>query len=261
MDIEKLPTLAARDFGSWVDPEHPIISFRWLADGPHRVPGHAHPRGQIIYQLRGVYRVNTSMGNFVVPRHQAIWIPPQIFHETFTNDSAEALMLFVDESCTGSLPRSCMVMSVGPLLSQLFRHAVENGNDYPADGPSARLLAVTLDELCRMEPAPFRLPLARDKRLRRIMDQLLADPADQRGLDELGINCGASGRTLARLFRDQTGMTFHEWRTQLRLLEAIDRLGQGQQVMDIAADLGYRSPSAFIAMFRRTLGVSPGHYH
>lgn len=56
-------------------------------------------------------------------------------------------------------------------------------------------------------------------------------------------------------------MTFHEWRTQLRLLEAVDRLSQGQQVTDIATELGYKSPSAFIAMFRRSLGVSPGHYH
>lgn len=261
MNIEKLPTLAPRDFGSWVDAAHPIVSFRWTADGPHRVAGHSHPRAQIIYQLRGVYRVNTSMGNFVVPRHQAIWLPSQIFHETFTNDSAEALMLFVDSSCTQALPSACMVMSVGPLLSQLFRRAVENGNDYPPDGPSARLLAVVLDELRRMEPTPFRLPLAKDKRLRRIMDELLANPADHRGLDELGVNCGASERTLSRLFREQTGMTFHEWRTQLRLLEAVDRLSQGQQVTDIATELGYRSTSAFIAMFRRSLGVSPGHYH
>jgi AraC-like DNA-binding protein len=260
MDIEKLPTVEPRDFGSRVDPAHPILSLRWAARGPHRVPGHAHPRAQIIYQLEGVYRVNTAAGNFVVPRHQAIWIPSHLLHETFTNDSAEALMFFVDEACTVPLPPGCMVVSVGPLLGALFERAVENGNDYDPDDAAARLLAVILDELRRIEPAPFKLPLARDKRLRRIMDKLLADPADHRGLDELCIDCGASERTVARLFRDQTGMSFHEWRTQLRLLEAIDRLGQGRQVTDVAADLGYRSPSAFIAMFRRALGVSPGHY-
>lgn len=261
MNIEKLPTIAPRDFGSWMDAARPIVSFRWTADGPHRVTGHAHPRAQIIYQLSGVYRVNTSMGNFLVPRHQAIWIPSQIFHETFSSDSAEALMLFVDPSCTAALPGACMVVSVGPLLTELFLRAVENGNDYPPEGAASRLLAVILDELHRLEPAPFSLPLATDKRLRRIMDKLLANPADHRGLEELCANCGASERTLSRLFRDQTGMTFHEWRTQLRLLEAVDRLAQGRQVTDVATELGYKSPSAFIAMFRRTLGVPPGHYH
>jgi AraC-like DNA-binding protein len=260
MDIEKLPTLVPRDFGSRVDPGHPILSFHWQARGPHRVPGHSHPRAQIIYQLDGVYRVSTSAGNFVVPRRQAIWIPSQVFHETFTNDSAEALMFFVDESCAAALPQGCMVVSVGPLLRALLERAVENGNDYASDDAAARLLAVILDELCAIEPAPFKLPLASDKRLRRIMDKLLANPADHRGLDELCTDCGASERTVARLFRDQTGMSFQEWRIQLRLLEAIDRLAQGQQVTDVAADLGYRSPSAFIAMFRRTLGVAPGHY-
>ena len=28
----------------------------------------------------------------------------------------------------------------------------------------------------------------------------------------------------------------------------------------VAYDLGYDSPSAFIAMFRRSLGTPPGHY-
>ena len=55
-------------------------------------------------------------------------------------------------------------------------------------------------------------------------------------------------------------MTFFEWRKQLRLLEAIDLLGQGKTVTSVALELGYNSPSAFIAMFRRSLGVCPGQY-
>jgi len=260
VDVETLPTLPARDFGLVVDPGRPVLSFEWSAEGPHRVPGHAHPRGQIIYQTRGVYRVATSHGNWVVPRHQAIWIPPQVYHETFTNDSASALMLFVDGAHTGSLPLQCVVVSASPLLRELFSRVVQNGNDYPPQGRAARLVAVMLDELSTMQPAPFHLPLARDKRLRRIMDLLLATPGDERTLDELASQCAASSRTLARLFARQTGMTFLEWRKQLRLLEAVDKLGQGRSVTEVALELGYSSPSAFIAMFRRNIGVPPGQY-
>jgi AraC-like DNA-binding protein len=102
--------------------------------------------------------------------------------------------------------------------------------------------------------------LAADKRLRRAMDLLLEQPADDRGIDELATLCGASGRTLARLFRKETGLTFAEWRRQLRLLESIDRLGQGQSVTRVALDMGYRSSSAFIAMFRRSLGAAPSRF-
>jgi AraC-like DNA-binding protein len=260
MNVENLPILAARDFGHVVDPGRPVLSFAWSAEGPHRVQGHSHPRGQIIYQSRGVYRVATPLGNWVVPRHQVIWIPPGLPHETFTNDSAAALMLFVDPAHTAQLPLQCMVVAASTLLCELFERVVSNGNDYPLAGREERLIAVMLDELGALQPAPLHLPLAQDKRLGRIMDLLIANPADGRTLDELASCCAASSRTLERLFCKQTGMTFFEWRKQLRLLEAIDLLGQGKTVTSVALELGYNSPSAFIAMFRRSLGVCPGQY-
>ena len=70
-------------------------------------------------------------------------------------------------------------------------------------------------------------------------------------------DCGASERTLARRFVAETGMTFGHWRERLRLMAAIPKLVDGQPVTRVALDLGYRSPSAFIAMFRRNLGTTP----
>jgi AraC-like DNA-binding protein len=260
MDVENLPNLPVADYGMLDDPARPVLSLDWSARGPHRVGGHSHPRAQIIFQESGVYRVTTELGSWVVPPRQAIWIPPAIFHEAFTNQSASAVMLFVDQSFTNTLPADCMVVSVSPLLSELFFRAIEYGNEYPATGKEVRLVQVMLDELAAVEPAPLHLPLAADKRLRRVMDLLLEEPSDERGIDELAAHCGASARTLARLFRKETGLTFADWRKQLRLLEAIDRLGQGQPVTRVALDLGYRSSSAFIAMFRRSLGASPRRY-
>lgn len=260
MDVEELPKLQVPDFGGVEDASRPVLSLDWSAEGPHRVPGHTHPRAQIIYQGTGVYRVNTAHGNWVVPPNQAIWIPSLVYHETFTNASASALMLFVNQSYTSVLPQECMVVSVSPLLSELFIRAVEYGNHYPPSGKEARLVEVILDEFGSLEAAPLHLPLASDKRLRRVMDLLLQEPTKDHGIGELAKLCGASSRTLARLFRQETGMTFAEWRKRLRLLEAIDRLGQGQSVTQVALDAGYRSSSAFIAMFRHSLGASPTHY-
>lgn len=260
MDVENLPTLQAKDFGNLVDPTRPILSFSWSAEGPHRVPGHVHPRAQIIFQTKGVYWISTSSGTYVVPPNQAIWLPSFINHETFTNDSAAALMLFVDEAYTGQLPQECIVVSVSPLLRELLTRVVANGNDYSSDGQEARLVNVMLDELNVMKQAPFYLPASKDKRLSRLMEILIEDPADDRCFEDLASQTGASVRTLARLFHKETGITFGEWRKQLRLLEAIERLDQGQSVTKVALDSGYNSPSAFIAMFRRTLGMAPGHY-
>lgn len=260
MDVAKLPTLRVEDFGFLEDPARPVLSLDWSAQGPHRVGAHEHARGQIIFQKTGVYRVNTALGSWVVPPNQAIWIPSLVYHEAFTNGTASALMFFVDRSCSKALPEDCIVVTVGPLLAEVFSRAVVYGNDYPATGREIRLLEVMLDELRGLEPAPLHLPLAADKRLRRVMDFLLEAPGDDRGVDELAAACGASGRTIARLFRKETGMTFADWRKQLRLLESIDRLGQGQSVTSVALDMGYRSASAFIAMFRERLGMAPSRY-
>jgi len=260
MDIEKLPMLPAKDWGFLEDPTRPVVSMNWQASAPHRVAYHQHPRAQIIFQLSGVYRVVTATGSFVVPPQQAIWIPSLTYHETFINGPAQSLMLFVDASMAKQLADSCMVVAVNPLLAQLFYRAVEYGNDYQASGKEANLVQVLIDELGSLQCSPLQLPLANDRRLRRVMEWLLEHPESDYGIEEIAQIGGASTRTLARLFRNETGMTFVEWRHKLRLLNAIERLAQGQSVTQVALDLGYLSISAFIAMFRRRLGVTPSYF-
>ena len=43
-------------------------------------------------------------------------------------------------------------------------------------------------------------------------------------------------------------------------MDGLIRLAEGQSVTEVALELGYETPSAFIAMFRRALGVTPGQY-
>jgi AraC-like DNA-binding protein len=99
-----------------------------------------------------------------------------------------------------------------------------------------------------------------DRRLVPIAQALTAHPEDPRTLSDWGRSVGASERTLARLFRADTGLSFRLWRQQARLLEALRRLADREPVTTVALDLGYDSPSAFIAMFKCTLGTTPGHY-
>jgi methylphosphotriester-DNA--protein-cysteine methyltransferase len=72
--------------------------------------------------------------------------------------------------------------------------------------------------------------------------------------------CGASSRTLQRLFASETGLRFAEWRRRLRLLHAAALLSAGASVTDAGLDAGYQSTSAFIAAFQRQLGDTPLRY-
>jgi AraC-like DNA-binding protein len=102
--------------------------------------------------------------------------------------------------------------------------------------------------------------MPRDRRLMRLAGQLLEDPSRDETLDGWGTIVGASARTLARRFREETGMSFAEWRQRARLVLALARLAEGEPVTGVAGALGYRSASAFSAMFRRTIGRAPAAY-
>ena len=115
-------------------------------------------------------------------------------------------------------------------------------------------------EIRALPALPLHLPWPADARLRRVCEALKADPAENRTLEDWARASGASARTLARLFRKETGMSFGGWRQQARLLEALGRLASGSPVTTVALDLGYQSPSAFTSMFRRALGTSPTRY-
>ncbi len=117
-----------------------------------------------------------------------------------------------------------------------------------------------LNEVRSLPVEPLHLPEPTDSRLRQITTALRENPADTRTLGAWGDVAGASPRTLARLFLAETGMTFRQWQQQARLLDGLVRLAEGEPVTSVALDVGYENPSAFIAMFRRTLGVTPGRY-
>ena len=116
-----------------------------------------------------------------------------------------------------------------------------------------RLIGVIIDQLAAAPTAPLRLPLPADPRARVAADALhnrVRIPAIE----------GLSRRQLERIFRADTGLTLGQYRERTRLLAALPRLAAGEPVTRVAADVGYATPSAFGAMFKRVLGVSPTAY-
>jgi AraC-like DNA-binding protein len=69
---------------------------------------------------------------------------------------------------------------------------------------------------------------------------------------------GASERPLARAFAAEAGVPFGRWRTLLRLQAALSMLAAGEPVSRVAGRVGYDTPSAFVAAFRRETGQTPG---
>lgn len=220
---------------------------------------HCHARAQLVFATHGVMTVSTTAGWWVVPPQLAVWIPARQEHALLMHRAVKLRTLYLDEQLKG-LPSRPRVLSVSPLLRELILRLMELPAKATACGAGARLVAVLLDELREGPSAPLHLPEPDDPSLRRICTALRDDPANQSDLATWGRMVGASPRTLARRFQAQTGMGFAAWRQQARLLAALPLLAEGCSVTTVAQEVGYESPSAFIAAFRRGLGVSPGRY-
>jgi transcriptional regulator GlxA family with amidase domain len=111
-----------------------------------------------------------------------------------------------------------------------------------------------LHKIRRAATRPMSLPACRDPRLAGLAAVLLANPADPSDLLELAELAGAFCRTLARLFRRDTGMSFQQWRRQWRLTEAFARIAQGETPARAAVGVGDASGAAF----RTSFGITPG---
>jgi AraC-like DNA-binding protein/quercetin dioxygenase-like cupin family protein len=218
---------------------------------------HTHDDHQLAWAASGVLTVRTEATDWVLPPTRALWIPAGLRHETLAAGAATMRSLYLrpDRSPVG-WPGPVPVM-VTPLLAELIGYL---DSDLPETGPRERAEALVGDLLypVPMTTIEFRMP--GDERAAQVAAGLVADPADGRTLAEWGRQVGASGRTLARAFLDGTGITFGQWRRLARLQAALPRLATGLAVGTVARHVGYQTPSAFVAAFRKETGTTPAAY-
>ncbi|MFF4220577.1 AraC family transcriptional regulator [Streptomyces nondiastaticus] len=220
---------------------------------------HEHAAHQLAWAPHGVLAVRASGRTWVLPSTVALWIPAGVPHSTGATSSALLRSLyFWPERCPLAWEEP-QVVPVSGLLRELINYLAQDTDALAAE-PRQRAEDVVLDLLHPVSVTTVRAPLPADPRARRIAEALRADPSDGRTLAEWGAVVGASARTLARAFVAGTGMPYGQWRTQLRLQAAMPMLAAGATVSAVARRVGYGSPSAFVAAFRRGVGVPPGTY-
>jgi AraC-like DNA-binding protein/quercetin dioxygenase-like cupin family protein len=248
-----------RDYESRLAPQ-PMIGLEFEFPSGGGVELHAHPYGQIVFGGEGIMCVETPRGAWVVPPHRAVWVPAFTPHEVRLRSSFAMHNLLIAPHHASGLPGRCEPLAVSGLMRELILRVADSHASVRRSGRIDSYLELIRDEFTLADEQPLALALPRDRRLARLCTQLLREPANNRSLEEWGELVGASARTLSRLFRQQLHMTFDEWRRHVRLREALHRLAEGRSVSSVANELGYDNASAFIEMFRKALGRTPGQY-
>jgi AraC-like DNA-binding protein len=229
----------------------------------YRNATHHHSCGQLIYANAGVLDIFTKEGLWVVPPLRAVWMPSNYPHTIAARSDTQFRTIYIRADIAVQIAAECSVLHVSPLLREAILALVAHSQNHRWNAYSAAISCLLKSEIAAaiVEPAATHLPIPEDARVGSIVMALLANPVDPRGRDEWAQLAGASGRTIDRIFTAETGMSFGSWKKQVLLLEALKRLSERQPVALIAEDLGYASPSAFISMFKKSLGITPSKFY
>jgi len=240
------------------DPKRGVAISTLAYDYPRgwNVPEHAHGAHQVIYATHGVMEVTVGQTLWLIPPQFAIWIPARTRHAIRMPARVSMRTLYLRPSLTRRMSKTCIVLNVTPLLRELITEIVRRGA-LRVNASDKPMTDVLLAELHAASPMPTELTLPKDQRARALAEALVANPGSRTPLRALCKASGVSVRTLERAFRRDIGTDFETWRRQLRLMSAVERLVAGSSVKQVAYAVGYRQPSAFVATFRRSFGMTP----
>ncbi len=231
-----------------------------LDDDRFSGPKHSHRQAQLLYAVSGVISIRTEIGTFVVPPSRAVWLPAGMEHETSSPAGIQFRSILVEKSAAGRLPGECRVVEITPLLRELILKLAEFAEDPGDDGRTDAVIRLLLMELSFQAAEPLGLPAPNHPGLARLCASIKADLTETVSIKDAATMLHMSRATFMRLFKRETGMSFTSWQQQARMLAALVLLAEGRNVLDVALECGYNSPSAFSAMFRRSLGKPPSAY-
>jgi len=222
---------------------------------------HAHPEGQIWAVRQGLVTAQLGRDSWVLPPGHIGWIPPGTLHTATVHRAASGWTAYLRQDLCRGLPARPAAFVMTPLADALLDRIAGWGTAVPELGkPQKRLLGVLIDELIASPVESLYLSMPKHARLLKMAQTIAAAPDDKRTLAQWAAQIGMSERGLTRHFSAETGMSLVQWRSIARMKRALELLSDGNSVTNTAIELGYDSISTFIALFRRTFGVTPSRH-
>lgn len=258
--IANTTLLSPSDVAFVLDPAQPVLTHSRSMIAESSIQPHVHPRGQLLWAVQGILTVTSEKGVWVVPSTHAVWIPGGHAHQVSNETATQTRNLYIDPSfCVRQSVDNIIMVKMSALMREVILKLTE-GEESLSKERGYHLGLVALDELESLEALELYMPSGRDPRLRRLISMIVNQPDQSVSLEWLAAQVGASVRTIERLFKAETGLTFRQWRSRFRLMNSLEKLAQGDNTTLVAHHLGYRSVSSFIASFKTLFGCTPQEY-
>ncbi len=225
-----------------------------------RYPPHQHSWGEFIYSFSGVLELIAEGNVFRVPSSYALWLPPNTSHYGFNRHESLHCSLYIDPELARQLPEQPCALIMTPLIREMLSHLSVSPPTTPYTPEARRFIDVIFDLLRTVSSTGSYLPHSTDPLLMRLLNYFEQNPACQQPLKQLAKELGTTERTLARKAQRDLGIALTEWRQRLRVVRAMPMLEKGEKVETISLELGYSTSSAFIAMFKKHMNITPDEY-
>lgn len=230
-----------------------------VMESEQHIPVHQHRKGQLILALHGAITCEVGNALWMVPPQFAVWVPGEVPHSNRATPQAELCFLFIEPGCA-RMPEHCCTLKISPLVRELILALALRDEASRQTPETERLVKVLFDELPQQPEQQLQLPVSAHPKIRQMVEMMEREPAHWQTLTQWAGRFAMSERNLARLVVKETGLNFRRWRHQLQLILALQMLVRGMSVQQVALSLGYDSTTAFITMFRKGLGQTPGRY-
>ncbi|MGV3000669.1 helix-turn-helix domain-containing protein [Vibrio sp.] len=258
--IPNTTMLSPSDVAFILDPAQPVLTHSRSMVAESAIEPHTHPRGQLLWGSKGILRVASEKAIWVVPSTHAVWIPGGHAHQVSNETATQTRNLYVDPSfCVRQNSEKVVMLKMSSLMREVILRLTESSSSLTKERVH-NLGLVALDELESLEALELYMPSGHDPRLQRLIRIIVNQPEQSLLLEQLASQVGASVRTIERLFKAETGLTFRQWRSRFRLMNSLEKISQGYNTTLVAHDLGYSSVSSFISSFKKLFGCTPKEY-
>ena len=80
-------------------------------------------------------------------------------------------------------------------------------------------------------------------------------------LEDIANIMGYSTKYMSRLFKQETGINFNDYRLELKMAKAKEYLKSTDlRIKQIAYEIGYENSESFVRIFKRKTGLTPSQY-
>jgi len=234
-------------------------------DGDERLATgwHFHDVHEIEYAGRGMVEVTTEAGHYLLPPHQAAWIPAGLHHQTTLSAGAQTLAVLFEPGLVPAAGDRVRILAVSALLREMMLYSSRWPIARTESGPEAdsffqalgHVVAEALDD-----ERPLSLPTATDPVVTAAIDYTLSH-LDRVTVSDVTRAAGVAERTLRRVFSAHLGMSWRSYLIRARVLRAMALLAEpDRSVLDVSIAVGFDDAGAFARSFARHCGETPSAY-